>query len=154
MHKNTGWLDLWPGFHVTDSRITHDSAWLRLEPLTKLPLRCGQCLGLVESVHERVTRNVRELSLAGRTLTLQVQLLRVNCTRCGHCLQHVRWLDRFARMTRAMAQTVAQCCKRLPIKHVAQMFCPLVHRAAIGQAQPGRFDEPIAAAPTDAPGDG
>ena len=123
MHKNTGWLDLWPGFHVTDSRITHDSAWLRLEPLTKLPLRCGQCLGLVESVHERVTRNVRELSLAGRTLTLQVQLLRVNCTRCGHCLQHVRWLDRFARMTRAMAQAVAQCCKRLPIKHVAQMFC-------------------------------
>ena len=131
MHKNTGWLagwlagwlDLWPGFHVTDSRITHDSAWLRLEPLTKLPLRCGQCLGLVESVHERVTRNVRDLSLAGRTLTLQVQLLRVNCTSCGHCLQHVRWLDRFARMTRAMAQAVAQCCKRLPIKHVAQMFC-------------------------------
>ncbi len=74
-------------------------------------------------MHERVTRNVRELSLAGRTLTLQVQLLRVDCPRCGHCLQHVRWLDRFARMTRAMAQTVAQCCKRLPIKHVAQMFC-------------------------------
>ena len=91
MHKNTGWLNLWPGFHVTDSRISHDSAWLRLEPLSKLPLRCGQCLGLVESVHERVTRNVRELSLAGRPLTLQVQLLRVNCTRCGHCLQHVRW---------------------------------------------------------------
>ena len=78
------------------------------EALIKLvPLRCGQCLGLVDSVHERVTRNVRDLPLVGRVLTLQVQLLRVNCTRCGHCLQHVCWLDRFARMTRAMAQTVA-----------------------------------------------
>jgi len=34
MRKNTRWLDLWPGFHVTDTRITNDSAWLRLEPLT------------------------------------------------------------------------------------------------------------------------
>ena len=89
MHKDTRWIDLRPGFRVTDSRIANDSAWLRLEPVRQL-LRCGQCLGLADSVHDHCERSVRELPLAGRTLTLQVRLLRVNCPDCGPSIQRIR----------------------------------------------------------------
>lgn len=148
MHKDTRWIDLWPGFRVTDSRITNDSAWLRLEPVREL-LRCGRCLGLVGSVYDHCERNVRELSLAGRTLTLQVRLLRVNCPDCGPSIQRVRWLDRFARMTRAMAQTVARCCDKLPVKHVAQMFG--LHWSTVQQLDKRRLTQIVTQLPPAQP---
>ena len=148
MHEDTRWIDLWPGFRVTDSRITNDSAWLRLEPVRQL-LRCGRCLGLADSVHDHCERSVRELPLAGRTLTLQVRLLRVNCPDCGPSLQRIRWLDRFARMTRAMAQAVARCCDKLPIKHVAQMFG--LHWSTVQQLDKRRLTQIVTQLPRAQP---
>lgn len=121
MHKDTSWADLWPGFHVTHSHIRSDSALLCLKPDMK-QLRCGKCLSRVDAVHERVQRTVRELPLVGRTLTLQVQLFRLDCPHCGRCVQHVRWLERLSRITQGLAQAVAQCCTRMPIQHVAELF--------------------------------
>lgn len=121
MHKDTSWANLWPGFHVTHSHIRADSALLCLQPDRK-QLRCGKCLRPVNAVHERVQRTVRDLPLVGRALTLQVQLFRLNCPYCGRCVQHVRWLEHFSRITQGLAQAVAQCCARMPIKYVAELF--------------------------------
>ena len=148
MHEDTRWIDLWPGFRVTDSRITNDSAWLRLEPVRQL-LRCGRCLGLADSVHDHCERSVRELPLAGRTVILQVRLLRVNCPACGPSIQRIRWLDRFARMTRAMAQAVARCCDKLPIKHVAQMFG--LHWSTVQQLDKRRLTQIVTQLPRAQP---
>nr|WP_240051958.1 transposase [Pseudomonas arsenicoxydans] len=37
-------------------------------------------------------------------------------------MEAVRWLDRYARMTRRLADAVIQACERLPTLHMAQMF--------------------------------
>ena len=37
-------------------------------------------------------------------------------------MEAVSWLDRYARMTRRLAEAVIQACERLPTLHVAQMF--------------------------------
>jgi transposase len=37
-------------------------------------------------------------------------------------MEAVSWLDRYARMTRRLADAVIQACERLPTLHVAQMF--------------------------------
>lgn len=121
MHKDTSWPNLWPGFHVTHAHIRADSAQMWLEP-DMAQLRCSKCLSRVNAVHERVQRTVRDLPLVGRALTLQVQLLRVDCPHCGRCVQHVRWLPRCSRITQAMAQAVAQCCAHMSIKRVAELF--------------------------------
>ncbi|MNF93019.1 Transposase [compost metagenome] len=39
-------------------------------------------------------------------------------------MEAVSWLDRYARMTRRLAEAVIQACERLPTLHVAQMFGP------------------------------
>lgn len=148
MHKDTCWPALWPGFYVAHSYVQADSAQLRLLA-HRTQLRCGSCLSRVNSVHEYTERKVRELPLAGRALTLQVQLQRVNCPHCGPCLQYVRWLDRFSRITRAMAQAVADCCARMPIKHVAQMFG--LHWDTVRQIDKRRLQEVIGELPTPQP---
>lgn len=121
MHKNTSWQALWFGFHVVDFKIEHDSACFHLEP-DRQALRCSQCLCLVSSVHERIWRSVRDLPLVGQALTLKVQMFRLNCPRCGPCLQHMRWLEKHSRVTKRLAQSVAHCCEHSCIKHVAQQF--------------------------------
>jgi len=37
-------------------------------------------------------------------------------------MEAVSWLDRYARMTRRLAEAVIQACERLPTLHVAQLF--------------------------------
>ena len=148
MHQDTCWPTLWPGFYVADSYIQADTAQLRLLP-DRAQLRCGSCLTRVNSVHEYTERKVRDLPLVGRILTLQVQLLRVNCPHCGPCLQHVRWLGRFSRITDAMAQTVASCCSRMPIKHVAQMFG--LHWSTVRQIDKRHLQEVVRELPAPQP---
>ncbi|MDR6928272.1 transposase [Pseudomonas sp. BE134] len=49
-------------------------------------------------------------------------LRRVGCRDCGKRMEAVSWLDRYARMTRRLADAVIQACERLPTLHVAQLF--------------------------------
>lgn len=148
MHKDTRWPTLWPGFYVADAYVQADTAQLRLLA-HRTQLRCGSCLSRVNSVHEYTERKVRDLPLVGRALTLQVQLLRVNCPHCGPCLQYVRWLGRFSRITKAMTQAVADCCARMPTKHVAQMFG--LHWATVRQIDKRRLQEVISELPAAQP---
>ena len=47
---------------------------------------------------------------------------RVHCSRCGPRLERLGWLERYARVTRRLAESVARLCQVLPIKHVAKFF--------------------------------
>ncbi|XVN26641.1 helix-turn-helix domain-containing protein [Pseudomonas corrugata] len=65
---------------------------------------------------------MRDLPILGRPVRLNVELRRVGCGACGKRMEAVSWLDRYSRMTRRLAETVIQTCRRLPTLHVAQLF--------------------------------
>ena len=60
--------------------------------------------------------------MLGLPVFLDLTLYRLDCAGCGRHLQRVPWLDRHARLTRRLAQAVAECCTRMPVAHVADMF--------------------------------
>ncbi|MCD6671376.1 MAG: ISL3 family transposase [Burkholderiaceae bacterium] len=122
MREDTGWLTFWEGFRVTDLAVGEYGVQIWLEPDEASPASCGRCRRPVVGVHERIRRQVRDLPMLGHAVLLQVQLLRLACEECGQCLQHVPWLQRHSRLTRRLAQAAAQCCERLPVKHVAELF--------------------------------
>ncbi|EJM24683.1 transposase family protein [Pseudomonas sp. GM21] len=62
------------------------------------------------------------MPILGRVVRLSVLLRRVGCRDCGKRMEAVSWLDRYARMTRRLADAVIQACERLPTLHVAQLF--------------------------------
>lgn len=122
MGKDTTWLPFWEGFRVADAQVGEDHVRFELAPAQGIVPRCGRCHEPVSAVHERVRRRIRDLPMLGLPVLLEVELLRLACPRCGQCLQQVSWLDRHCRLTRRMAQTVADCCRQMPLKHVAEMF--------------------------------
>lgn len=58
----------------------------------------------------------------GADTWLLVHRCRLACPRCGPKLEQLEWLDRYSRVTRRLANSVAQLCRVLPIKHVAEYF--------------------------------
>lgn len=121
MSKDTGWLPFWEGFSVVDMRVNDACVQIELEPSADTALRCGKCLNPA-AAHEKLRRQVRDLPMVGHEVWLDVLLCRVDCPSCGRCLQHVPWLDRHSRLTQRLAQAAAQCCSRMPVLHVAEMF--------------------------------
>jgi transposase len=93
-----------------------------------------------QHTHEYCERVVRDLPILGRAVRLSVLFGRVGCRDCGKRMEVVSWLDRYARMTRRLADAVIQACERLPTMHVAQMFglhwdtVPLLERRALQAA--------------------
>lgn len=122
MQEDKACLPFWEGFRVADLQADAVAVRVELHPQDPQGLRCGRCGQPSQGLHERVQRSIRDLPIVGRTVWLQVHLMRVCCQRCGTGMQQVAWLDRHARMTRRLAQAVAQWCAKLPVKHVAAMF--------------------------------
>jgi transposase len=84
--------------------------------------RCSECGATVERVHEYVERWIRDLPVWGADSWLLVHRCRLACPGCGPKLEHLDWVDRYARVTRRLADSVARLCRVLPIKHVAEYF--------------------------------
>jgi transposase len=76
----------------------------------------------VRQVHEVRGRWIRDLPILGAVTWLRVPRYRLACPRCGPKLEHLPWLDRYARVTKRLAESVARLCSVLPIKHVAEFF--------------------------------
>ncbi|WP_046486551.1 ISL3 family transposase, partial [Pseudomonas veronii] len=115
-------LPFWEGFSVVAIKPDGDALQIDLIPqATRFPT-CGGCQKLCSTTHEYCDRVVRDLPILGRAVRLNVQLRRVSCRDCGKRMEVVSWLDRYARMTRRLAEAVIQACERLPTLHVAQMF--------------------------------
>lgn len=122
MEKDTSWLPFWEGFGVSGISVQADVVEIELQPVDESRLRCGQCGQACDLVHERLERRVRDLPMLGHRVVLALHLCRLCCSSCGHCLQHVSWLDRHSRLTKRMAEVVATSCSRMTVAHVAEMF--------------------------------
>lgn len=122
MQEDKACLPFWEGFRVVDLQADEQVVRVQLQPQDLHSLRCGRCGQLATGVHERVRRQIRELPMVGRTVWLQVHLMRVCCGRCGTGMQQVAWLDRHSRITRRLAEMISLWCAKLPVKHVAAMF--------------------------------
>jgi transposase len=84
--------------------------------------RCSRCGQPVDAIHDVTERRVRELPLLGRDLWLVFPHARLACPRCGPMSQQLPWLDRYQRMTKRLAETIARLAQRFSIRDVATLF--------------------------------
>lgn len=125
----TSLLGGWPGFVLVG--VTREPApapdkpariILDLAPAPEAARHCSRCGEAVAEVHEVTSRLVRDLPILDADTWLKVPRARLACPRCGPTVEAIPWLDRYARVTRRFAESVARLCQVLPIKHVAQWF--------------------------------
>lgn len=97
--------------------------WIELHPLRGRTLICDGCGGEASHVHDLSERWVRDLPVFDAQTHLCVLRARVWCEYCGGPkLERLAWLERYARVTRRLADSVARLCQVLPIKQVAQQY--------------------------------
>lgn len=96
--------------------------WIELLPHLGLPMRCSGCGRFQSGVHDTSERWVRDLPIFDAETHLLIHRRRVACERCGPKLERLDWLDRYARVTQRLAESVARLCSILPLKHVADFY--------------------------------
>ncbi|HWB14711.1 MAG TPA: ISL3 family transposase [Pirellulales bacterium] len=107
---------------VADEGRSEEEVWLELRPCADRRKCCSGCGQEVDQVHDVEERWVRDLPILGTTTWLCVHRCRLACPRCGPKLEELSWLPRYSRVTKRLADSVAQLCAVLPIKHVAAYF--------------------------------
>jgi transposase len=120
----------WEGYRIgtvgrweADETRKRAEVWIELVPTRDRVMVCSQCGQLSILVHDQAERWVRDLPILGADTWLVVHRLRLWCNTCGGPkLEELPWLDRYARVTKRLAQSVAALCAVLPIKHVADFF--------------------------------
>jgi transposase len=119
----------WPGFDIqTVTRQpggTHSGApqiTIELVAQPTAPRYCSRCGHATQDVHDVTLRRVRELPILDAETWLIVPQARVRCPTCGPTIEALPWLDRYARMTKRFAESVARLAQLLPIQHVADWF--------------------------------
>ena len=125
MDDDIAWLGGWEGYRVSwiDRRAgCCPEVWIYLSPVTDGPLICDGCGAEVRDIHEIAPREVRDLPILDARTWLWVPRRRVSCPRCGPKLERLSWLDRYSRVTKRLAESVARLCAVLSIKQVAAFF--------------------------------
>ena len=115
-------LGAWEGYRLGTVGRVKGEVWIELVPESRRTMVCSGCGDLVSDLHDHVERWVRDLPILGSATWLLVHRCRVRCPRCGPKLEQLPWLDRYARVTRRLAESVSRLCAVLPIKHVAAFF--------------------------------
>ncbi len=64
-------------------------------------------------------------------------------------MEQVSWLDRYARLTRRLAEAVTHWCSKLPIRHVAELFG--LHWDTARQLDRRRLEQQLATLPEAEP---
>ena len=96
--------------------------WIELSAEPSRPLLCSGCGRTVSQIHDCRLREIRDLPILEAQSHLRVFRRRVLCPHCGPKLEQLPWLDRYARVTKRLAESIAWLCGLLPIKHVAQYY--------------------------------
>ena len=148
MSDHTDWLPFWQDFHVQDLHVFDNHASVSLTS-DRARLTCAVCGHPCRQIHERVKRRVRDLPMLGLPVILDLTLYRLDCTRCGRHLQSVPWLDRHARLTQRLAQAASECCTRMPVAHVAEMFG--LHWSTVRRLDHQRLQALVASLPAAQP---
>ena len=120
-------LGEWEGYCIgTAGRVTVDNGtqeiWLELLPDPDHPPVCSHCGHRADAIHQTTERWVRDLPMFGVTTRLLVHRRRVHCPHCGPKLEHLSWLEPYARVTKRLSESVARLCRHLPVKQVAAWF--------------------------------
>jgi transposase len=83
---------------------------------------CSGCLRWCDLVHDVEPRRIRDLPIFEHRVELVVPRVRVACPRCGPKVELLRWLEPYCRVTRRLADSVAQLCTVASILHVSRHF--------------------------------
>lgn len=142
-------LPFWEGFRVSDLQVGPDLVQITLQADPARPLLCSGCQRQGLSVHEYCRRRIRDLPMLGKAVLLHVTLRRVACPDCGTRMESMSWLDRHARLTRRLAESVSTLCARLPTAHVAELFG--LHWSTVRTLDKRRLDTVLAALPAAQP---
>jgi transposase len=95
---------------------------LELLPIRDRPRICCGCGKPCRSIHDTAERWIDDLPILGADTRLLVHRVRVACPDCGPKVEKLDWLEPYARVTTRLARSVAQLCRVLPVKHVADYF--------------------------------
>jgi transposase len=119
-------LGAWEGYEV-ESEIEQRRdglRWclIRLKPLARVLRCCSGCGDWIAAIHDVEERRVRDLPIFEVPVELIVPRLRLLCPRCGPKLEHLSWLEPYARVTVRLATSVARLCKLMSIRHVAAFY--------------------------------
>jgi len=100
---------------VTQVQETETSVVIHIERLKRGLLRCGVCRQRCRTVHQRRPKEGkwRDLSLRDHNAFLCYQPYRVDCPRCAVRVESVPWAEPWARVTRALARSVAVMARDL-----------------------------------------
>ena len=123
----TALLGGWEGFEIVGVRR---SAAADATPEVEIELRrvanspgvCSGCGDTVVEIHDITMRRIRELPILDADTWLVVPYARLRCSRCGPTTETLPWLDRFARMTKRFAASVARLAQVLPVQQVASYY--------------------------------
>jgi len=123
----TALLGGWPGFRLVEVRRDESAGApprirLSLEAVPEYPRLCSGCGEAVREVHDSSRREVRDLPILEAETWLSLPRLRLRCPRCGPTVETVPWLDRYQRMTKRFAKSVARLAQVLPVKQVAELL--------------------------------
>jgi transposase len=125
----TALLGGWPGFEI--HAVTREPGGtasgapqitIALAALPNVARYCSRCGRRATQVHDTTVRRVRELPILDAETWLLLPHARVECPTCGPTVEALPWLDRYARMTKRFAESVARLAQVLPIKQVAEWF--------------------------------
>ncbi|NLX16099.1 MAG: transposase [Ramlibacter sp.] len=122
MSKDIASLPFWKGFHISRWSIQSKTLHLWLRRTDGIQTLCHHCLRPCNSIHDRVERRIRDLPILEYQVVLHVQLLRLACPDCGHRLQAVEWLAPYSRITKRLAQALAEHCTHSSTSRVAMLF--------------------------------
>jgi len=127
--ESIGVLGKWEGYNVASverfeagEKGPRAEVWIELEPDPGRRMYCSGCGRMVQDIHDLTERWVRDLPILDAQTRLRLWRCRVACPRCGPTLELLPWLERYARVTTRLAESVARLCHVLPIKHVAEFF--------------------------------
>lgn len=138
----------WDGFEIaewtTEETLEPDAFGLpakrlviTLTPAADAVKRCSRCGSPVAPVHDVTERRVRDLPLMGFDLWLVFPQARLDCPRCGPTSEQLPWLDRYQRITKRLAETIARLAQVFGVSAVATLFhlgwdtVKLVHHRAL-----------------------
>jgi transposase len=106
---------------VVAVQFEDDGLLLDVAPSTRQP-RCSGCGRIVRAVYDGRERRWRHLDVAGMVTSLRYRLRRVDCPRCGVCVEMVPWAETSSWFTRDFEQTVAYLAQHAAKSIVVEMM--------------------------------
>src|SRR5260370_13210359 len=86
-------------------------------------LTCGRCSRRSRKIHSKQpVREWRDLCVRDQQLVLRYEPRRVRCSVCGPVVEHLPWANRWQRVTRGLARSIAGLSQGVPWAQGAAPF--------------------------------